>query len=119
MEVYEEQEFKGLKGPLKQGRYTHSLFENCTFSQNDFSGSSFQDCRFRNSLLNLVDLTKVRFNDIEFVDSKLMGLSFSLCDPLLFSPLFKNSKLFRCSFAQIKPKTGLRFEDCILEECDF
>ncbi len=101
------------------GRYQNYLFENCTFQQNDFSGSSFQDCRFQNSLLNLVDLTGVRLNGVEFVDSKLMGLSFFLCDSLLFSLSFKKTKLFRCLFTQLKPKVPLKFEECQLEECDF
>ncbi len=119
MDEFEDCEYKGLKGPLKQGRYQNCIFENCQFTQNGFSGSSFQDCRFKGSLLNLVDLTSVRLKDVKFSESKLMGLSFSLCDTLLFSPVFTHCKLFRCIFTQIKPKVGLKFDDCNIEECDF
>lgn len=119
MQEIEEQEIRSLDGPLEYGRYAHCLFEGCVFDERDFSGSSFSDCRFQDCLFNQVDLTGVRLKDVEFSESKLLGMDFSLCDPLLFSPTFANSKLFRCLFTEMKLKAPISFAECNVEECDF
>ena len=115
----EEKEIRDLDGPLESGRYAHCLFEGCIFDERDFSGSTFLDCRFQDCLLNQVDLTHVRFKDVEFAESKLMGLYFPRCNPLMFSPFFTNTKLFRCAFSGMKIKGGVNFDECMIEECDF
>ncbi len=115
----EEQEIRNIDGPLTYARYVHCLFEGCVFDERDFSGASFQDCRFQDCLLNQVDLSSVRLKDVEFADSKLMGLDFTTCDMILFSPIFTNTKLYRCIFTDMNLKSGLSFQQCIVDECDF
>lgn len=119
MNEIEQEEIRSLDGPLSYGKYVHCLFVGCVFDERDFSGSSFHECRFQDCMFNQVDLTKVRLCETEFSECKLIGMDFSLCDPLLFSPIFNNCKLYRCSYFGMKLKAPLNFFQCNMDECDF
>lgn len=107
-------------------------FDNCTFTQCDFSKSLFQDCKFTeckfiNCDLSLAVLKNCVFNDVTFESSKLLGISWSDCvEP--FNVVFDACNISQNSFhlldlRQMKFLNSLikdtGFEECNLERALF
>ena len=95
-------------------------FEDCSFEGCDFSGAMFKnccfiDCRFLGCNLSLVNLGFSRFNDVAFVESKLIGInwsnatwpSYALSAPIEFKQCILNDSTF----------IGLSLTDLVMEDC--
>lgn len=59
-----------------------------------------------------------RFQDVAWVDCKIVGADFFKCDPTFFTPTFKKSTLYCCNFSDLNLK-NISFEVCKLKECYF
>ena len=59
-----------------------------------------------------------RFQDVQFIDCKIIGGAFFKCDRTFFSASFKNSLLHYCNFSDLHLKNG-SFSGCRLRECHF
>jgi uncharacterized protein YjbI with pentapeptide repeats len=73
----------------------------------------FINCNFSNLKWNGVGL-----KDVQFINCKLVGVDFSVCNDFLFTVSFKECQLDFATFFQKKLKKT-KFEDCILKETDF
>ena len=98
-------------------------FDRCTFTNCDFSSSTinqtdFLDCLFDNCNFSIANLNHSGLKNCDFVNSKLVGVDFSVCNDFLFSVNFKNCQLDYSTFFQKKMKKT-QFIDCSLKEVDF
>ena len=105
MLFHEGQSFRKL---ICTGKKEESLeFENCSFTDCDFSKSEltsakFVDCVFTNCNLSMVKLSDCNLTNVTFRESKLLGVSFMECKDFLFSVGFEGCVLDYCSFARKK-----------------
>ncbi len=82
-------------------------FENCSFTDCDFSkavltSAKFIDCTFMNCNLTMVKLNDCHLTNVTFRNSKLLGVSFVECNDFLFTVSFDGCVLDYCSFARKK-----------------
>ena len=104
-----------------------SEFEDCEFNDCDFSTAIFTRCKFVNCTFNRCNLSLMKvpysqFFEVDFVDSKLVGIdwtratwpSFNLCSELTFTRCILNdASFFGLSLNELK------LEECKLYEVDF
>ncbi|TEW51459.1 pentapeptide repeat-containing protein [Psychromonas algicola] len=102
-------------------------FEDCEFNDCDFSAAIFTRCKFVNCAFNRCNLSLMKvpysqFFEVNFVDSKLVGIdwtratwpSFNLCSELTFTRCILNdASFFGLSLNELK------LEECKLYEVDF
>lgn len=98
-------------------------FEQCTFtacdlSHSDFSGSKFAECTFIGCDLSMLKLGNVVLRDTSFKECKLLGVDFSACKEMLFSPAFDQCLLDHAVFHKRK-MSGTKFIRCSLKGVDF
>jgi fluoroquinolone resistance protein len=98
-------------------------FEACTFTQcdlshSDFSHSKFAECTFTGCDLSMVKLPEVLLRDVTFKECKLLGVDFSLCKEMLFSPKFEQCMMDHAVFHKRK-MNGTKFIRCTLKSVDF
>jgi len=93
-------------------------FSNCDLSSSDFSSSEFSSCVFTNCNLSLLVLEDVALNDVKFIDCKMTGIDFSVCNKYIFTVEFVNSYLDLSSFYGMKV-IQTKFTECSLKEVDF
>ncbi len=98
-------------------------YENCTFSNSNFSGLSldnikFVDCKFNGCDFSMVTFTNTTISDCVFDSCKMMGTNFSVCSRLGVSMAFKDSIIDYSTFAGLKIP-GTQFCNCSAKECDF
>ncbi len=97
-------------------------FDNCTFIQCDFSKTLFQDCKlteskFVNCDLSLAVLKNCVFNDVNFENSKLLGISWSECvEP--FDVEFDACNLSQNSFHLLDLRQ-MKFKNCLIKDTGF
>lgn len=117
--------FDGLK--FEGGIIESVLFEECTFTDCDFSGVFFIDCEFidssfEKSNLSVSKFENSKFTDLVFLNSKLVGIDWTLADWSMqssSSPLrFLNSILDDSSFFGLKLK-GLTIKRSSVHNVDF
>ena len=114
--VYKDEDYS--INVLAPGEYDNCKFNNCNFSSAVLSEFHFLDCCFTNCNFSLAVLSKTRLQAINFIDCKLMGVDFSVCNDFLFEVSFKSCQMDYCSFYQKKMKKTV-FTDCSLKEVDF
>ncbi len=115
-ETFEELNFS-IVSPHK-GTYERCIFKNCNFGNADLSEINFTECSFHTCDLSMATILKTAFRKAEFLDCKLLGLRFDLCDDFLLSFIFTNCDLSYASFNGLKIKK-VNLKDCILHEVDF
>lgn len=98
-------------------------FENCSFTQCDFSNrlftaSVFIDCIFANCNLTMVKLTDCLLNGILFKNCKVLGVNFSDCVDMPFDVKFEGCILDYCLFVR-KKMLKTAFIDSSLRNADF
>lgn len=98
-------------------------FENCTilnseFQNADLSDLMFADCQFRECNLALCNVGNTAFQNVLFMDCKLVGIDFSKAGDFLFEVSFENCLLDNAIFYKKKNKSA-RFSNCSLVEADF
>jgi uncharacterized protein YjbI with pentapeptide repeats len=68
---------------LQKGEYENCTFNHCNFADADFSGYKFNECVFNSCNLSMVKLNKTAFCNIQFKDSKMLGLRFDNCNEFI------------------------------------
>jgi fluoroquinolone resistance protein len=98
--------------------FDRCIFTNCDFSSCSISQSDFIDCLFDNCNFSMANLNHSGLKNCDFINSKLVGMDFSVCNDFLFSVNFKNCQLDYSTFFQKKMKKT-KFIECSLKEVDF
>ena len=103
---------------LSVSEYDNCSFINCDFSSSDISNCTFIECKFEDCNLSNTLTKNTAFQEVIFLNCKIVGLKFNSCSHFLLSFSFKNCQLNLSSFYQLKIKTT-QFNDCSLQEVDF
>jgi uncharacterized protein YjbI with pentapeptide repeats len=98
--------------------FDRCIFTNCDFSSSSINQTDFLDCLFDNCNFSMANLNHSGLKNCDFVNSKLVGVDFSVCNDFLFSVNFKNCQLDYSTFFQKKMKKT-HFIECSLKEVDF
>jgi len=99
---------------FSEKKITGKEFDKCTFTNCDFSSSTitqsdFIDCLFDNCNFSMANLNHSGLKNCDFINSKMIGVDFSICNDFLFSVNFKNCQLDYSTFFQKKmKKTNLK-----------
>lgn len=98
-------------------------FEQCTFTQCDLSHSDLARSKFTESTfigcdLSMIKLTEVALREVTFKECKLLGVDFSACKEMLFSPSFDQCMMDHAVFHKRK-MIGTKFIRCSLKGVDF
>lgn len=101
-----------------KGDYENCVFIGCTFIDNNLSGYNFIQCTFKSCDLSNSNVDKTAFREVKFIECKLLGLRFDVCNSLGLSFNYENCLLNHSSFYKLKIKKTI-FKNCILEEADF
>jgi len=105
---------------LSRQKISNIEFEDCIFESCDFSSAILQNCRFIDCQfircnLSLVNLGYSRFNQVAFIESKLVGINwgnvtwpiYTLSSPIKFSHCILNDSTF----------IGLSLTELVMEHC--
>lgn len=98
--------------------FDRCTFVNCDFSSSTIRQSNFMDCLFDSCNFSMAQLHHSGLKNCDFINSKLVGVDFSVCNDFLFSVNFKNCQLDYSTFLQKKMKKT-KFIECSLKEVDF
>jgi uncharacterized protein YjbI with pentapeptide repeats len=104
--------------PPVRGEYENCVFTDCDFSNLDLEGFRFIDCSFHRCNLSLARIVNVSFQDARFTDCKMLGLHFDKCNSFGLSLTFRNCTLDHSSFYGTKLKKTV-FDACQIHEADF
>jgi fluoroquinolone resistance protein len=119
--VYDSEVFAGLDyaGKAVRGKEFQSCrFVKCNLAESVFTGNKFIDCVFDGCNMSLIKLGASYLNNIEFINSKILGVNFSECQNLLFTVSFNNCVLDYTSFMG-KKMTNTHFVRSLLKEATF
>ncbi len=97
--------------------FERCTFTNCNFSSSAILQSDFVDCLFDNCNFSMAKLNHSGLKNCDFVNSKIVGVDFSVCNDFLFTVNFKNCQLDYSTFFQKKMKKT-QFIECSLKEAD-
>lgn len=103
---------------LPSGEYDNCTFMNCNFSKTDISVVTFLECKFDTCNFNETMLKETSFQNVIFIDCKLLGTDFSICNNFLFAVEFNRCNLDYTSFYNFNIKKTV-FKDCSMKEVDF
>ena len=104
--------------PLQKGDYEDCSFVACNFNKADFTSFTFINCIFENCDLSGIKVLETGFQEVQFVDCKMLGIHFEHCNSFLLSLDFNLCKLDYSSFYQ-QDITQSKFDSCSLREVDF
>ncbi|NGX45493.1 MAG: hypothetical protein K940chlam2_00648 [Chlamydiae bacterium] len=93
-------------------------FEKRDFTGQDFGGKRFVDCVFKTCNLSLTTLTNSRWQQVRFIECKLVGVDWTKCDPAFLHLDFEGCLLRSCNFSHLKLKKAT-FKKCRIIECHF
>jgi uncharacterized protein YjbI with pentapeptide repeats len=93
-------------------------FISCELTEANLAGLRFEDCLFERCNLTTAKLGSTALQNVAFADCKLLGVSFSACQDMLFGVHFDGCQLRYASFGG-KRMAGTRFAHCTLDEADF
>ena len=82
------------------------------------SNIDFIDCVFEDCDLSLMIVNNTGFKNVRFINCKLTGVDFSVCNSFLFRVSFAGCNLKLANFGKTK-LTKTVFEDCDLSEAYF
>jgi uncharacterized protein YjbI with pentapeptide repeats len=108
---------------LTRTEFDSCVFENCNFREATLYACRFSNCVFSGCDLGLAKLPNCRFIEVEFKQSKLIGIDWttvgtSSTDLIMFSVGFEGCVLDFSSFYGMSiAKTKMR--DCSAKEADF
>lgn len=103
---------------VQSREFINCSFENCDLSSSDFSHTDFTSCTFSDCNLSLIRLKDTLLNDVKFINCKMTGVDFSICNKYIFLVEFTQSHLDLSSFYGMKV-TKTVFNNCSLKEVDF
>lgn len=121
MEFVEDQTFKKITAEelkCQGGSFENCIILNSEFQNADLSGLRFSDCQFKECNLALCTVGNTAFQNVLFIDCKLVGVDFSKAGDFLFEASFENCSLDNSIFYKKKNKSA-RFSNCSLVEADF
>ena len=98
--------------------YDNCLFSNCDFSEIRFGEVIFENCRFVQCNLSLVKMNKTSWSNVRFEECKMTGIEFSNCNRFTFSASFTASNLNYALFITNNLQ-DTRFVNCSLKEATF
>lgn len=106
----------------KVDSFENSEFVGCSFKGLDLQGhtfknSKFLECRFEACNLSNVEILNSVFRDVEFFNSKLVGLNYSSTNAI--SQLSYKKSCLNFSIFQELNLENIIIEDCIAREIDF
>jgi uncharacterized protein YjbI with pentapeptide repeats len=117
---YSEREFLKVNYPEQEVHDTEFYkcrFTECNFFKTRFIDCEFENCTFEKCDLSLIALTESRLLDVEFMDTKTLGVDWTLLKkPYRFS--FKGCKLDNSSFFRME-LNSLNMIECSAKEIDF
>ncbi|MDC9722733.1 MAG: pentapeptide repeat-containing protein [Urechidicola sp.] len=120
MTEFDSEIFKGIdytNTRLPIGEYDNCNFINCNFSSSDISNCTFIECKFEDCNLSNTLTKNTAYQEVGFLNCKMMGLKFNSCNNFLLAISFKNCQLNLSSFYQLKIK-NTPFNNCNLQEVD-
>jgi len=103
---------------LSNYEFDRCTFLNCNFSENNLRMTEFIDCLFDNCNFSSVKFNNTSLKNVDFVDSKMIGVDFSNVNEFLFAVNFKNCQLDFSYFYRLNLKKT-QFLNCSLKELDF
>jgi len=103
---------------LEIGIYENCDFNNCDFSNSNLSGITFIDCEFTACNLSMTKINLTSFKNVNFIDTKLLGLRFDQCNTFGFEISLDNCIANHASFYKLNLKRTL-FKNTQLREVDF
>lgn len=119
--LYEDQVFSEIISPentkIAAVEFSGCTFLNCRFFKAIFFDCRFENCTFQNCDLSSLSIKYTVFNEVLFVESKMMGIQW----PDAGIPLdvnFRNCTLNYSSFIGVNLKNA-ELTDCQLKEVDF
>ncbi len=123
-QTYAGQTFRDLDvagAKISRSDFDSCTFEGCNFMEAVLSHCRFTKCRFAACDLSVVSVGNCRFVDVEFVDSKLIGVDWTAIgsaktDRLLFSASFERCVLDYGSFYGL---TLRKLCGCTAKEVEF
>lgn len=120
-EIVEDKIFENSS--FAEQQIKENVYENCTFLKCDFSNAKliscqFIDCFFVDCNLSMIDLNRSTLYNVEFKNSKILGVKFNRCNDFIFEVTFINCILDYSSFEKRKMKQTL-FKDSSLKGVDF
>ena len=113
----EDQNYTSLT-EIPPGDYDNCTFKNCLLNNADLTGRIFSDCTFSDCDLTSAKLHETALKTITFERCKLLGLHFEDCRDFLFKATFNGCTLELATFYGWKLKEAV-FKDCQLLEHDF
>jgi len=103
---------------LKNIEFDSCRFISCDFSELSLYNTEFVECVFDACNLSSIIIDEVSFKDVEFINSKLIGIDFSVCNNFMLSFSFDNCTLDYSLFYKLKIK-NTKYLDCSIREVDF
>ena len=100
------------------GVYEECRFIHCNLNNADLSNVTLRNCIFDGCDLSLAKLRETSFQEVHFLNSKLLGLQFCDCRELLLEFQFEQCMLKLSNFQRLNLK-NTQFTDCNLQEADF
>ena len=104
--------------PLEKGDYENCVFESCQFQEAYLDNQNFTECHFLDCDLTNANITNTQFNEVIFEDSKLVGIRFETCNPILLQLGFKGCNLSLASFYEMNIQ-NTTFKGCQLHQVDY
>ena len=83
---------------LAIGEYDQCTFINCNFENSDISNCVFIDCDFEGCNLSNTLTKHTSFQEVRFVECKMIGVKFNECNDFLIALNFKSCQLNLSSF---------------------
>lgn len=103
---------------LDDHSFSNCSFHSCNFSKSLLRNAKVTSCSFVGCNLSLVTLDGSHFQDVHFLDCKIVGAEFFKCRSLFFSATFKNCLLQYCNFSELNMKNS-NFSESKIKECYF
>ena len=114
--TFENQTFDKLV--LTSKVFSYCEFVNCKINEVDFSNGRFSECKFHQSQISMSSVKSCKIQSVVFSESKIVGIDFAVCNPLLLSMEFTNCSVQGANFDQLKLNDS-RFFKSIVKECSF
>lgn len=103
---------------LPKGDYENCRFVDCLFSKGFLDNQNFVECTFEGCDFTNTNIAHTIFNEVTFVDCKMVGVQFETCNPMVLAFQFTGCNLSVASFYGMEiPKTT--FLNCKLHQVDF
>lgn len=115
-----QQQFKDkdFSHSVLAGEFEECAFVGCNLANTDLTSTKFIDCVFEQCDLSLAQVPESVWQEVRFVECKLLGIRFDQSNPFLLALEFTKCQLDLASFEGLRFRQ-LRFEDCALIEVDF